>query len=60
MSNQINQSKINVFFDRMTEGYGLNQAGRVHQALLRGEITPEVRANIRKSLAECVKKPSIH
>ncbi len=44
----VNQQKISVYFDRMTERFGVNGAGKLHHALLHGEITSEVRSKIRQ------------
>ena len=47
----LNQAKIEDVFCRMSAEFGLNRAGRVHQSLLRGEITPRVRNAVRKLVA---------
>lgn len=47
----VNQQKINVYFDRMTERFGLNGAGKLHHSLLHGEVTPEIRQKIRQVVA---------
>lgn len=46
-----NQDKIDAIFSRMSVEFGLNRSGRVHQSLLRGEITPRVRSAVRKRVA---------
>lgn len=43
-----NHAKITVHFDRMTEMFGINGAGRMHRALLHGQITPKLRAKVRQ------------
>lgn len=54
----VNQQKINVYFERMTEMYGINGAGKIHRALLIGEVTPAVRSQIRKMVAQPQVKPT--
>ncbi len=46
-----NQDKVNTFFDIATERFGINFAGRLHSALVKGAITPHIRAEIRKVIA---------
>lgn len=53
----VNQSKVNIYFDRMTETYGINGAARIHKALLHGVLTPRLRAHIRAVVATA--KPSV-
>lgn len=55
-----NQHKVTVHFDRMTEAYGINGAGRLHQALLKGKITPQVRAQVRAYVATAQPKAKMH
>lgn len=50
MSVQINQEAVNVHFDRLTDAFGINQAGRIHRALLAGDVTPGVRRVVRNYL----------
>lgn len=55
----VNHQKISVYFDRMTERFGINGAGKLHQELLRGEITPEVRRKIRQVVTKPQVKQSV-
>lgn len=51
-----NQDKINHIFDNLTTKFGVNRAGVVHTSLLRGEITPKVRSDVRKLVARSPSK----
>lgn len=46
-----NTNKVNAFFDTATAKFGVNRAGVVHRALVQGQITPAVRAEVRKVIA---------
>lgn len=47
----VNQNKVNIYFERMTQAYGLNKAARIHNALLNGVITPQLRSKVRAVVA---------
>lgn len=55
-----NHQKVTIHFDRMTEAYGINGAGRLHRALLKGPITPQVREKVRAYVATAQPKSKMH
>lgn len=43
-----NQQKVDVIFDKLMRTYGANGAAVIHKALLKGEITQEIRRKVRR------------
>lgn len=46
-----NQRKVDVFFDKLVQKFGLNRGASIHKTLaLGGKITPEIRRQVRRAV----------
>ena len=53
-------TQVGLIYDRLVKTYGLNEGGKIHSALVQGEITDSVRRKVRGVVLQKTETIQVH